>query len=109
MDDLEPEDGEMLDYYIQLGAIEVAGISEDGEFIFGITELAREVAPDLWEAHANHVDQSMMQLYEMGLVNITYDENLNATFELTEEGKKVSKDFGIIEIDNPDIPNNQEE
>jgi predicted transcriptional regulator len=106
MDDLEPEDGEMLDYYIQLGAIEVAGISEDGEFIFGITELAREVAPDLWEAHANHVDQSMMQLYEMGLVNITYDENLNATFELTEEGKKVSKDFGIIEIDNPDIPNN---
>jgi predicted transcriptional regulator len=106
MDHLEPEDGEMLDYYIQLGAIEVAGISEDGEFIFGITELAREVAPDLWEAHANHVDQSMMQLYEMGLVNITYDENLNATFELTEEGKKVSKDFGIIEIDNPDIPNN---
>jgi predicted transcriptional regulator len=106
MDDLEPEDGEMLDYYIQLGAIEVAGISEDGEFIFGITELAREVAPDLWEAHANHVDQSMMQLYEMGLVNITYDENLNATFELTEEGKKVSKDFGIIELDNPDIPNN---
>jgi predicted transcriptional regulator len=106
MDDLEPEDGEMLDYYIQLGAIEVAGISEDGEFIFGITELAREVAPDLWEAHANHVDQSMMQLYEMGLVNIAYDENLNATFELTEEGKKVSKDFGIIELDNPDIPNN---
>jgi predicted transcriptional regulator len=42
----------------------------------------------------------------MGLVNITYDENLNATFELTEEGKKVSKDFGIIELDNPDIPNN---
>jgi len=106
MDDLGPEDGERLDYYIQLGAIEVAGISEDGEFIFGITELAREVAPDLWEAHSNHVDQSMMQLYEMGLVNITYDENLNATFELTEEGKKVSKDFGIIEIDNPDIPNN---
>jgi predicted transcriptional regulator len=106
MDGLEPQDGEMLDYYIQLGAIEVAGISEDGEFIFGITELAREVAPDLWEAHANHVDQSMMQLYEMGLVNIAYDENLNATFELTEEGKKVSKDFGIIELDNPDIPNN---
>jgi predicted transcriptional regulator len=106
VDGLEPEDGEMLDYYIQIGAIEVAGISEDGEFIFGITELAREVAPDLWEAHANHVDQSMMQLYEMGLVNITYDENLNATFELTEEGKKVSKDFGIIELDNPDIPNN---
>jgi predicted transcriptional regulator len=48
----------------------------------------------------------MMQLYEMGLVNITYDEDLNVVFELTEEGKKVSKDFGIIEMNNPDIPNN---
>jgi predicted transcriptional regulator len=106
MDDLNSDDGEMLDYYIQIGAVEVAGISEDGEFIFGITELAKEVAPDLWEAHAEHIDQSMMQLYEMGLVNITYDEDLNVVFELTEEGKKVSKDFGIIEMNNPDIPNN---
>ena len=109
MDDLNSNDGEMLDYYIQIGAVEVAGISEDGEFIFGITELAKEVAPDLWEAHAEHIDQSMMQLYEMGLVNITYDEDLNVVFELTEEGKKVSKDFGIIEMNNPDIPNNQED
>ena len=106
MENFDSEDGEMLDYYIQLGAIEVAGISEDGEFIFAITDIAKEVAPDLWEAHQNHVDESMIQLYDMGLINITYDEDLNATFELTEEGKEVSKQFGLIQMDDPEIPNN---
>jgi len=48
----------------------------------------------------------MLQLYDMGLINITYDEDLNATFELTEEGKEVSKQFGLIQMDDPEIPNN---
>ena len=109
MENFDSEDGDMLDYYIQIGAIEVAGISEDGEFIFGITDIAKDVAPDLWEAHQNHVDESMLQLYDMGLINITYDEDLNATFELTEEGKEVSKQFGLIQMDDPEIPNNQED
>ena len=106
MEDFSSEDGEVLDYYIQIGAIEVAGISEDGEFIFGITDIAKDVAPDLWQAHQDHVDESMMQLYEMGLINITYDEDLNPLFELTEEGREVSKQFGLIQMDDPEIPNN---
>ena len=103
---MEPGESEMLDYYIEIGAIEIAGIAEDGEFIFAITEIAKELAPDLWEAHQEHVDNSLLELYEMGLVNVTYDENLNPTFELTEEGKKVSKQFGLIQMDDPDVPNN---
>jgi hypothetical protein len=106
MEKFSSEDGEMLDYYIQIGAIEVSGISEDGEFIFGITDIAKEVAPDLWKAHQDHVDESMMQLYDMGLINITYDEDLSPIFELTEEGKEVSKQFGLIQMDDPEIPNN---
>jgi len=104
--DMDSEDGEILDYYIEIGAIEVAGIEDDGEFIFGITDKAKDVAPELWEAHQEHVDNSLMQLYEMGLINVTYDESLNPIFELTEEGKIVSKQFGLIQMDDPDIPNN---
>jgi hypothetical protein len=104
--DMDSEDGEILDYYIEIGAIEVAGIEDDGEFIFGITDKAKDVAPELWEAHQEHVDNSLMQLYEMGLINVTYDESLNPVFELTEEGKIVSKQFGLIQMDDPDIPNN---
>ena len=103
---MNSEDGDILDYYLQIGAIEVAGIEDDGEFIFGITDKAKELAPELWEAHQEHVDNSLIELYDRGLINVTYDENLNPTFELTEEGKKVSKQFGLIQMDDPDIPNN---
>lgn len=103
---MNSEDGELLDYYLEIGAIEVAGIEDDGEFIFAITDKAKDIAPELWEAHQDHVDNSLLELYEMGLVNVTYDENLNPIFELTEEGKIVSKQFGLIQMDDPDLPNN---
>jgi predicted nucleotidyltransferase component of viral defense system len=43
--------------------------------------------------------------------NYRFSEDLDftstdATFELTEEGKKVSKQFGLIQMDDPDVPNN---
>lgn len=103
---MEDDKDDMLDYYIEIGAVEVAGISEDGEFIYAITPLAKELAPDLWQAHEKHVDQSLMSLYDMGLVSVSYDENLQATLELTDEGKKKAKEFGIIQMDVPDMPNN---
>jgi DNA-binding PadR family transcriptional regulator len=83
--------------YIQNGAIEVSGIDDSGEFIFQITEKAKEVAPDLWEAHEEHLNKTFLELFDRGLVNISYNEDLEATFELTEEGKKVAKEYGLIE------------
>ncbi len=103
---MEDDKDDMLDYYIEIGAVEVAGMSQDGEFIYAITPLAKELAPDLWEAHEKHVDESLLSLYDMGLVSVSYDENLEATIELTEEGKKKAKEFGIIQMDVPDVPNN---
>jgi len=97
---------DILNYYIEIGAVEVAGISEDGEFIYAITEAAKKLAPDLWEAHEKHVDESLMSLYDMGLVSVSYNENLEATLELTEEGKAMAKEFGIVQMDIPDMPNN---
>lgn len=102
---MEDEENDKLDYYTQIGAIEVAGIAEDGQFIYAITPLAKELAPDLWEAHEKHVDESLISLYNMGLVSVNYDENLVATLELTEEGKERAKEFGIIQMDNFEIPN----
>lgn len=94
---MENSDDKMYEY-LQMGVIEVVGIEEDGEFIFKITELAQELAPELWEVHVEEVDKIFMELFEKGLVNITYNENLEAEFELTEEGKSVAKKYGIVPI-----------
>lgn len=90
-----------------MGVIEVVGIEEDGEFIFKITDLAKEIAPELWEVHVEEVDKIFMELFDMGLVNITYNENLEAEFELTEEGKSVAKQYGIVSIENEDWNKNE--
>jgi len=101
---MEEQENDMLDYYVSIGAVEIAGIDEGGEFIYAITPSAKELAPDLWEAHENHVNESLMSLYDMGLVSVSYNEDLEATIELTDDGKKKAKELGIIQIDVLNIP-----
>lgn len=93
---MEPD--ESLEHYLEIGAVEIAGIEDDGEFIFKITPQAETLAPELWEAHQEHVDGVLVELFEKGLLSVEYDEELNAHIQLTEEGKAVAKEFGLIEF-----------
>jgi hypothetical protein len=106
-DDLNFNSDDKLEYYMSIGAVELAGVDSTGEFIYKVTDKAVDLAPELWAAHEEYVDQSLMDLYEKGLVNVSYDEDLVATLELTEEGKEMAKQMGLIhmDLDNPDIPN----
>lgn len=100
------EDDAKMAHYLEIGAIEVAGVDETGEIIFEIKESAKEIAPELWEAHMDYVDRNLTELYQAGLIKVDYDENLEATISLSQEGYEIAKQKGIIPIDIPDIPNN---
>lgn len=104
--DEDREDDLKLAHYLEIGAIEVAGMSEDGEVIFAISEDAKEIAPELWESHMQYVDKTLMELYEKDLIKVEYDENLEATITLSEEGLKIAKEKGVLPVDMPDTPNN---
>jgi hypothetical protein len=105
----DKDDDEMLAYYLEMGVVNLEGMDENGEMVYSIDqELAQEYAPELWQSHINYVDKSLMELYEAGLVEIEYDENLEATLHLSPEGHKIAKEKGLIEIDPisfKDIPN----
>jgi len=103
-DDYESND-ERLAYYLEIGALSIEGVDKNGEMIFCISESAKEIAPELWQSHMEYVDKSMLELYEAGLVEVEYDENLEATLHLTPEGHRIAKEKGLIEIEIPDIPN----
>jgi hypothetical protein len=90
---------ETLDHYIEIGVVEVAGIDEEGEFIFKVTEKAKELAPELWDAHTEHVDEVLLDLFEQGLLKVSYNEDLEAEIELSAEGKEVAKQYGLIEFE----------
>ena len=95
-----------MEYYLSIGAIELSGMDEDGEFVFNITDKAKKLAPELWHAHEEHVNESLVQLYNKGLINVTYNDDLEAIIEMSDEGKKVAKEMGLVEMDiSTDIPN----
>lgn len=102
----EEKDWEVdLQHYMDIGAVTLEGVDENGEMIFAIHEVAKEIAPQLWDAHLKHIDESLLKLYEEGLMEVEYDENLEASFHLSPEGQKLAKEMGLIEIDFPEVPN----
>ena len=89
-----------IQHYLDIGAIRIAGFTDDGEAIFELNEeTTRILAPDLWQAHEEYVDSELIDLMNEGLMEVEYDENLNATFNFTEEGFTIAKSKGIIPIE----------
>ena len=106
MEDYEDSDDARMAHYLEIGVIELAGVDENGEMIFAIHETAKDLAPELWQAHMDYVDKNLVELYEAGYVKVDYDENLEAMISLSEEGFQIAKERGILPIDMEfDIPN----
>lgn len=94
---------ERMQYYIEIGAIRLAGYNEEGEAIFELNEsITKDLAPELWDAHMEYVDDNLLQLYKDGLMEVEYDENLEATMHFTREGFEVAKEKGIIPLEDID-------
>lgn len=98
---------ERLQHYLDIGAIREAGIDENGEIIYEIDEdHTKELAPELWESHMEYIDNSFLDLYKEGYVEVEYDEDLNAIMHLTKEGYAIALEKGLIPIDMDGIPDN---
>ena len=102
----EEDHDHKLAYYLEIGAVSLEGMDENGELIYSISEDAKDIAPELWQSHIEYVDKSILELYEAGLIEIEYDEDLKATIHISPEGQKLAKEKGLIEMDiDQDIPN----
>jgi len=103
MDKMEQE---IIDNLILTGALQVAGVdSETGDFLYQFTDKLKEVSPELYHEHVNHVNEELMKLWEKGFLNISMmDDNpivtLNPKALDENELSKLSKEdrWGIEEI-----------
>jgi len=96
----EEEALRQIQYYIEIGAIRLAGYNEEGEAVFELREdITKDLAPELWDAHMDYVDTNLTELFEEGLMNVEYDENLEATMHFTEEGYSIAVEKGIIPLE----------
>ena len=80
MDDKEQK---IIDMLILSGAVEVAGMADNGEMLYNFTEKLKEVMPDLYEEHMNFVNSEMMALWEKGFLDIDLFSK-NPRVKLTE-------------------------
>ena len=74
---LEPTPAESL---ILSGAIEVAGVDEDGTLTYKFTKEAKDIAPDLYNSYMQDFYASLMTLWQKGFLSM----------DITEENPKVN-------------------
>lgn len=71
-----PNDQNMIDFLILNNALEVAGIdSKTGEMLYSFTPKLKEIMPELYKQHINHVNTEIMHLWENGFVNVNLLED----------------------------------
>jgi len=109
MEDFEmDQDGfdQMMEHYVEIGAVTVNGIDMSGNFIYVITDKAKELAPDLWEVHHEMIDDALIGLFEQGLIEVEYDEDLNANMKISDAAREVMYQLGYVDMENLDDPDN---
>ena len=98
----DPSDEEhqaIMEYLVAEGAAILEGIDEDGEAIYQFDmEILEEVMPELYAVMQQDMDQVLIDLYEKGLIEVSYDEDLNAIMSISEQGKVALTEAGF-EID----------
>ena len=80
---------EIMEYLIDSNAMYATGINDNGEVVYRFNlDILEVVMPELHKVVLEEIDQDLMELYKMGLVDIDYDENLNARFKVSEKGQE---------------------
>ena len=90
MDFNKENDDEIIGWLEEQGAISWDGMADNGEALFKFNlEKVKEIMPDLYAEIMADIDEDLMSLYQDGLVEIEYDENLNVLFRPSEKTQKM--------------------
>jgi hypothetical protein len=93
---MEEETEMVIEYLVSQGAAEWDGMDEYGERMFKFNmPVLQEIMPDLYKEIMADVDNTMLGLFEQGLVDVEYDENLQAMFKVSEKAKEMLMELGI--------------
>jgi hypothetical protein len=90
------EHQQIMNYLIEEGAAFLDGIDEDGEAIYKFDmDVLEEIMPELHAVMEEDVNQVLVDLYQKGLIEVSYDENLNALMDISEQGKVALMEAGF--------------
>ena len=79
---------EIMQYLFEEGAARLEGVDDDGEPIYSFDmEILEEIMPELHQVMQDDMDSVLIDLYQKGLIEVEYDEELNAKMNISEEGR----------------------
>lgn len=92
----DKDDDEIIGWLESQGAVIWEGVADDGEAIFKFDlKVLKDIMPELYEDIMKDIESDLVVLYEEGLVDVEYDENLNAKFKISQKGEEWAKENGF--------------
>ena len=86
---------EMMAWLEEQGALEWSGMDETGDRVLRVNpEKMKEVYPELYQAMEEDIAMQIDMLYQMGLVEVSLDDDLNEYYSITEDGRKLMAKYG---------------
>ena len=80
------DNNDYLEYLMQQNALKWGDLLPNGERSIEMNpDVLKVVAPELYKIWIEDIENTLMNLYQKGLVDVDYDENLNARFKLSDE------------------------
>lgn len=88
------ESKQVIDDLLLSGAMQICGIDKNtGEFLYQFTPKLKDVMPDLYKEHLNHVNSEIMRLWEKGFVHmdLMLESPVVTLTDLAFDDKEISK------------------
>ena len=95
---MENEDIPDIASLTQQGLVELDGIDESGEAIykFDLVKL-KDSYPSIYNRIMEEMDEDLLILFENNILDVEYDEDLNAKFKINERGEEILKQKGFFQ------------
>jgi hypothetical protein len=83
----EPEEEveDIIDFLLETGALELTSIDKNGDPVYRITSICKDLFPDLYYEHMKNADDTAFALWQKGLLEIAFAEDGTNYITMTAE------------------------
>lgn len=82
---MTPEEDKLMEMLILTGAMEIAGLDEQGNPLYVFTNKMKEVMPEIYEEHLKDINQKIMNLWDKGFVEVKFDDDGDFKVSITDD------------------------
>ena len=89
MTDRTPEEEAFVAMLLDYGALYIGGVNDDGDQLYFMdAKIMKEVCRPFYDMWMADIDDGLLELYTLGLLDVTYNENLEPRFSVRTEPRE---------------------